>query len=122
MNAVSAALFFLSLFHVVFGGNYSMADPENINSSLFDDDHCSFHALQNHSARNTSGCYKQWNERVLTYIPCKECGNMRYFVQVETAPQPTKRSPKPAACVKVKQIKFFTFGNFFFKRNFKFFL
>ena len=102
MISVSTALFSILLCCVAVT---IMADPDEIDMSyLMDDAHaqCLYHQMENHRARNISGCYKEWNDRVLKFIPCKDCGRMRYTVKVETAPNPTRRSPKPSTCVKVK--------------------
>ena len=103
MFGVAGILCFLTLCYVVTGIN-TMADPEVSEFDfLYSDDRCVYHEIEHHKPpRDTTASYKQWNDRVLTYIPCKDCGKMRYHVQVETAPQPTRKSPKPASCVKVK--------------------
>lgn len=81
-----------------------MADPDLLDVSFLRDDdlQCKDHAHHtDKNVMNTAEWYHSWNQRVLKYMPCKDLGNLRYSVEVETAPHPTKRSPKTSSCVKV---------------------
>ena len=77
-----------------------MADPNLKNIDCLYDDHggqCNNHIKDGpgkHGETNITDWYHSWNARVLKYMPCKDLGNIRYNVEVETAPHPTLRSPK----------------------------
>ena len=98
-------------------------DPNEYNwKPLFEDDAtgCNNHNLR-HFTRNVNTVkYQQWNQRVLGYVPTdKDSGPMRYFVEAESAPIPTMRSPKLSSCVKVRarvhlNLSFFVFTKLFF--------
>ena len=78
---------------------------------IFEDDApgCLTHNCK-HFERIVTAQYTEWNRRILSFIPEKDCGPLRYFVDGETAPIPTQKSKKLSTCVKV-QFDFFLILN-----------